>query len=402
MDVNLRPRKSHSSNQETILVDKTFSVVLPCLNEERTIGNCIEEILATAHRDNLNLEIIVADNGSTDRSREIARKLGAKVIEVETKGYGAALRAGISASSNDVVIMADADMSYNFSHITKFYEVMVKENLDIVIGNRFEGGIHRGAMPKLHRYLGNPVLSFIGRKFFDISIRDFHCGMRAVRLSSFSEVKPVTTGMEFATEMIARFSVQGFRFGEVPTELRKDGRDRKPHLRSFPDGWRHLKMMLLYSPEWLQIYPSVALISVSLYGILSYFFIGSINLFFARGSLQTSVFFLLAFVVGIQILISGITASCIAFQKGVTKYKKWEKFEKLATSPWCTSAGILLTIFAALTLGVDAGIWIHSDFKSVDAYSQTRATVLSAAVFFFGTAVITLTVQLRQLTSRFW
>jgi glycosyltransferase involved in cell wall biosynthesis len=222
-----------------------YTVVLPCLNEELTIGSCIHEILESAKSENLSVEVIVSDNGSTDSSIVVAQNHGARIVNVPLRGYGAALNAGIREARSEVVIIGDSDMSYDFRFAPRMFRLINQNKADLVMGNRFKGGIEPGAMPNLHKYLGNPVLSLIGRIFFNIPIRDFHCGLRALRKSIYLTANPVTTGMEFATEMVARFANINARIVEVPVPLRKDGRNRKPHLRSFPDGWRHLKMMLL-------------------------------------------------------------------------------------------------------------------------------------------------------------
>ena len=211
---------------------------MPCLNEELTLEGCIQEARAGARALGQEVEIIIADNGSTDKSIEIAENCGCKVVRVPKRGYGAALDAGIRSATTPYVVMGDSDLSYNFQEAPKFVEEL-KNGADVVIGNRFVGGIEPGAMPWHHKFIGNPVLSLIGRRFFQIPISDFHCGLRAVRLSKYIEASPTTSGMEFATEMIARLANIEAKFVEIPTRLRKDGRNRKPHLRSFPDGWRH-------------------------------------------------------------------------------------------------------------------------------------------------------------------
>jgi len=235
------------------------SAVIPCLNEERTLGLCIRKALLSFAELGVEGEVVVADNGSTDRSVEIAVELGARVVHERRKGYGAALFRGITESRGRVIVMADADDSYDWSAIAPLVR-KVNEGYDLVMGNRFKGGIHEGAMPKLHRYLGNPVLSLVARVAFRADIGDFHCGMRAFTRAAFERMQLRTSGMEFATEMVANAAHQGLRITEVPVVLYPDKRDRPPHLRSFRDGWRHLRFILTYAPDYLYLIPAVALL----------------------------------------------------------------------------------------------------------------------------------------------
>jgi glycosyltransferase involved in cell wall biosynthesis len=231
-----------------------LTAVMPCLNEERTVGVCIEKAFRAFRSMGMVGEVIVADNGSTDRSVELASALGARVVHVDRKGYGAALTAGIEAARGDYVIMADSDDSYDWLGIAPFVAALDESN-DLVVGNRFTGGIDPGAMPRLHRYLGNPVLSWFARMVHGAPVGDFHCGMRAFRRDAFARMNVRTPGMEFATEMIVNSAKAGLRITEVPTRLRRDGRDRPPHLRSFRDGWRHLRFILTYGPNYLYLAP---------------------------------------------------------------------------------------------------------------------------------------------------
>ena len=230
------------------------SAVMPCLNEEKTLGLCIDKIQRAFDEMGITGEIVVADNGSSDRSVEIAESLGARVVRERRKGYGSALLAGISAARGRIVVMADADDSYDWSVLGDFVR-KIEEGHDLVMGNRFKGGIEPGAMPPLHRYFGNPVLSMLARVMYRIPINDFHCGMRAFTRESFDRMKVRTAGMEFATEMVVNASHAGLRIAEIPTRLYPDKRDRPPHLRSFRDGWRHLRFMLTYAPDWLYLVP---------------------------------------------------------------------------------------------------------------------------------------------------
>lgn len=244
-----------------------FSIVMPCLNEARTLAECIHKAQDSFCKLNISGEVIVADNGSCDKSIEIAQREGALVVHVKDKGYGNALRGGIASASGKYIIMGDADCSYDFSEISDFVD-RLREGYDLVMGNRFKGSILPGAMPPLHRYLGNPALSGIGRLFFRTNIGDFHCGLRGFSRRAYDRIAPVCGGMEFASELVIKATLLKLKTTEVPINLYPDGRDRPPHLRSWRDGWRHLKLLLLYAPHWLFLYPAVLL---SLIGLCSFF-----------------------------------------------------------------------------------------------------------------------------------
>ena len=239
-----------------------LSIVIPCLNEAETIEICINKARNFLKENKVSGEVVIGDNGSTDGSIEIAKRNGAHVVHIDEKGYGAALMGAITASKGEFIIMGDADDSYDFSNLMPFV-LKLREGYDLVMGNRFKGGIEKGAMPFLHKYLGNPVLSFIGRLFFKIKIRDFHCGLRGFRKDSIQKLELRTTGMEFASEMVVKASIFKLKITEVPTVLSKDGRSRPPHLRTWRDGWRHLKFLLMYSPKWLFFYPGLILLLIS-------------------------------------------------------------------------------------------------------------------------------------------
>lgn len=234
------------------------SVVMPCLNEAETLATCIGKALAALREANIAGEVIIADNGSSDGSVEIAERMGARVVNVRARGYGNALMGGIAVASGKYVVMGDADDSYDFGHIPRFIE-QLRGGADIVMGNRFRGGIQKDAMPALHRYFGNPLLTRIGRLFFHSPVGDFYCGLRGFRKDAYERMGLRTTGMEFATEMVVKATLLQLRIAEVPTTLSPDGRNRPPHLRTWRDGWRTLRFFLLYSPRWLFLYPGMAL-----------------------------------------------------------------------------------------------------------------------------------------------
>lgn len=246
------------------MVDLELTILMPCLNEAETLAVCIGKALGFLARTGIRGEVLIADNGSTDGSQQIARDGGARVVDVAEKGYGAALMGGIEAARGRFVIMGDADDSYDFSRLDRFVDDLRRGN-QLVMGNRFAGGIGPGAMPWHHRYIGNPVLSFLGRLFFKAAPSDFHCGLRGFDRDAILALNLRTTGMEFASEMLVKATMAGLTISEVPTTLRKDGRSRPPHLRSFRDGWRHLRFLLLFSPRWLFLYPGLACLAVGLF-----------------------------------------------------------------------------------------------------------------------------------------
>jgi len=252
-------RNLKSTNKKTF----ELSIVMPCLNEAETLAICIRKAQAFLRKHNIVGEIIVADNGSSDGSQIIAKKNGARVVTVPLRGYGAALMGGIKAARGRYIIMGDADDSYSFNELAPFV-AKLRDGYDLVIGNRFKGGIRPGAMPPLNRYLGNPVLSGLGRLFFGSTVGDFHCGLRGFSKSAIDRLDLQTTGMEFASEMVVKATYYGLNVTEVPTTLSPAGRSRQPHLRKWRDGWRHLRFLLIYSPRWLFLYPGVTLMGLGL------------------------------------------------------------------------------------------------------------------------------------------
>ncbi len=236
-----------------------LTIVMPCLNEAETLATCIQKAQNFLADSKIHGEVLIADNGSTDGSRDLAAAHGARVVQIAARGYGAALIGGINAANGRFVIMGDADNSYDFSALQPFVE-RLRAGADLVMGNRFKGGIAPGAMPFLHKYLGTPVLNRLGQLFFNIEAGDFHCGLRGFNRDRILELNLRTTGMEFASEMVVRSALSGLRIDEVPTTLSPDGRSRPPHLRTWRDGWRHLSFLLMYSPKWLFLYPGLLLL----------------------------------------------------------------------------------------------------------------------------------------------
>src|SRR5215470_7655279 len=240
-----------------------LTILMPCLNEAETIAICVKKASSYLSRSHIRGEILIADNGSTDGSQAIAQRFGARVVSISELGYGAALTGGIEAARGRFVIMGDADDSYDFSRLDGFV-AKLREGYDLVMGNRFKGGIERGAMPALHRWVGNPLLSFIGRIFFKAKLGDFHCGLRGFNTSAIRNLKLRSHGMEFASEMVVRCRLARMRIAEVPTTLKKDGRSHPSHLRTWRDGWRHLRFLLIFAPRWLFFYPGLALFTLGI------------------------------------------------------------------------------------------------------------------------------------------
>jgi len=288
---------------------------MPCLDEAETLRICIDKAHAFFDRSGVRGEVLIADNGSTDGSQGIARQAGARVIDVPLRGYGAALQAGIEAAHGTYVVMGDADDSYDFSALDPFVDHL-RDGADLVMGNRFLGGIEPGAMPPLHRYLGNPVLSRAGRIFYRTPIGDFHCGLRGFRRDAALALDLRTTGMEFASEFVVKASLMDQRIDEVPTTLSRDGRSRPPHLHTWRDGWRHLRFLLLYSPRWLFMYPGLVLFGIGLVGLVV---LGSGawkpgHGQFAEGLLVASGGLM---IVGFQMLLFGVLARQFAATEGL-------------------------------------------------------------------------------------
>src|SRR5579871_1215947 len=357
-----------------------LSVVMPCLNEAETLGTCIRKAKQALEANNISGEIIVADNGSSDGSQEIAESLGARVVRVAAKGYGSALMGGIRAAAGRYIVMGDADDSYDFGHIPRFLD-QLRSGSDLVMGNRFRGGIQKNAMPALHRYFGNPMLSRLGRLFFrNRSIGDFYCGLRGFRKDAYEKMDLRTTGMEFATEMAVKATVLGMKIAEVPTTLSPDGRSRPPHLRTWRDGWRTLRFFLLYSPRWLFLYPGLALMLLG--WLLGLWLVGGPR---SVGSIILDVHTLLyaaAFVLlGFQSAAFAIFTKLFAASEGLhppdPTLDRW--FRHLSLEMGLCLGALLMA--AGLAISVYAvGLWGLLHFGALD-YSRTMRLVIPAVLF---------------------
>jgi glycosyltransferase involved in cell wall biosynthesis len=365
-----------------------FTILMPCLNEALTVGTCVKKALTYLQRRGIAGEVLVADNGSTDGSQRLAETAGARVIQIEGKGYGAALIGGIEAAKGRFVIMADADDSYDFTNLDDFVDGL-RQGFKLVIGNRFAGGIMPGAMPFLNRYLGNPVLSFVGRTLFSSPVGDFHCGMRGFERQAILELNLRATGMEFASEMVVKASLARLSIAEVPTTLRPDGRDRSPHLRPWRDGWRHLRFMLLRSPQWLFLYPGLALTLLGLVGA------GLLSVtprpipgFFTL-DVDALLYFSVAAIVGLQITFFGLFAIAIARKLQLRiAHGIPERLLRLASLEWAIALGACL-ICAGVAGAVFAVVkWGDSSFGSLVPSEIMRITIPSVTTLALGTQMV--------------
>ena len=355
------------------------SVVMPCLNEAETLEACIRKAQRALQDANIAGEIVVADNGSSDGSVEIAERVGARVVRVEARGYGNALMAGIAAASGKYIVMGDADDSYDFGHVPQFVE-RLRKGADVVMGNRFRGGIEPGAMPFLHKYLGNPVLSGIGKLLFKSPVGDFHCGLRGFSKTAFARMELRTTGMEFASEMVVKAALLGLSVSELPTSLSPDGRSRRPHLRTWSDGWRHLRFLLLYSPRWLFLYPGMALMLVgSLLGLWLLpgpRLVGSITF-----DVHTLVYAATFVLLGFQAITFAVFTKVFAISEGLLPPDPTlDKLFQYITLEVGLGAGTLLTIAGLITSVYAVGAWGSKHFGALD-YSHTMRLVIPAALF---------------------
>jgi glycosyltransferase involved in cell wall biosynthesis len=351
---------------------------MPCLNEARTIGTCIRKAQASFERIGIAGEVVVADNGSTDGSQEIAEELGARVVLVQERGYGAALTGGIAAARGRWVIIGDADDSYDFADLEPFVR-QLREGYDLVAGNRFMGGIHPGAMPWLHRRLGNPVLSFVGRTLYGTPCGDIYCGIRGFDREKVAALDIRSSGMEFAIEMIVKATMQGLRVTEVPTTLSPDAEGREPHLNTWRDGWRSIRLLLLYSPKWLFLYPGLFSLVVGLLG-MAWLIPGNRSIGSVGFDVSTLLYFALAVIVGLQSLYFFLTARWFGITEGLLPDDP--RIRRLVERPrrleWTLLVGMLL-VACGLGLSVYALVtWNEAGFGQLN-YPDTLRIVIPGA-----------------------
>lgn len=365
-----------------------LSIVMPCLNEAETLATCIDKAQGYLRRSGVVGEVIIADNGSTDGSQDIARAHGARVVDVPAKGYGSALLGGIEAARGDYVIMGDADDSYDFSKLDPFVE-RLRAGDELVMGNRFKGGIADGAMPPLHKYLGNPVLTWVGRVLFRSPVGDFHCGLRGFNRRSILNLHLQTTGMEFASEVVVKSTLSGLRVSEVPTTLDKDGRSRPPHLRSWRDGWRHLRFLLIFSPRWLFLIPGSVAFFLGLLGTLFISF-GPIILGEIGFDVSSQVYLAALTVVGYQSVLFAILTKIYAQHEGfrIPRSRNFDRLERRISLESGAIVGLLLFL-----IGVGIAIaqfvgWANTGFGTLETRATLRLAIPAALLMMLGAQTI--------------
>ena len=376
-----------------------LTILMPCLNEARTIQRCIAKAREFLLRTGVTGEILIADNGSTDGSQALAQQAGARVLSVSARGYGAALIAGIEASKGRFVVMGDSDDSYDFSRLDAFLAAL-RRGAQLVMGNRFRGGILPGAMPALHRYLGNPVLSAIGRLFFQAGIKDFHCGLRGFSRDAICSLKLRCDGMEFASEMIVKASLKKLIIVEVPTVLSPDGRGRPPHLRSWRDGWRHLRFLLLFSPRWLFLYPGLLLLGIGL----------SFEALLLRGSLQigavqlgvhTMLYAGGGAVAGMQLLTFALFSKVFAVDQGILpESSSLRAFHRWFSVEAGLIAGVLLLAVGLGLSGLSVVAWDRHGFGPFDPGDGMRIVIPALTLMLLGFQVLCSSMFLGVLALR--
>jgi glycosyltransferase involved in cell wall biosynthesis len=381
---------AHTGDRELAAVpplEPELTILMPCLNEAETIATCVLKARRFLERTGLAGEVLVADNGSTDGSPELSRTLGARVVHIATKGYGSALIGGIEAARGRYVIMADADDSYDLSALDGFVNSLRAGNA-LVIGHRFRGGIRPGAMPWLHRYLGNPVLSFLGRLFFSCRIGDFHCGLRGFDRAAALRLGLSAPGMEFASEMIVKAALAGWSIAEVPTILSPAGRSRPPHLRSWRDGWRHLRFLLTMSPRWLLLYPGAFLIAVGVAAELA-ILRGPIIIHGVGFDIHTMLYAAGATILGLQLVLFSLIARTVGVIKGLLPMTPTlERFLRA----FSVERGVLFGIslgFMGLGLAVySVDAWAHARLGALDPVTVMRVVITSVTLMLAGGEIL--------------
>ena len=364
-----------------------LTVVMPCLNEAETLAVCIKKAQGFFSKHQINGEVVIADNGSTDGSQEIARSLNARVITVEAKGYGNALKGGIEEAHGTYVIMGDADDSYDFENLQAYIEKL-REGYDLVMGNRFIGGIKKGAMPFLHKYLGNPVLSFLGRLFFKINIGDFHCGLRGFRKDAFYKMNLQTSGMEFASEMIVKSKLNNLSIAEVPTILSPDGRTRPPHLNTWRDGWRHLRFLLLYSPNWLFLVPGLFLL---VFGFISsvLLIIQPLELNNITLDVHTLLYTGTSIIIGFQfVLFYGLTKIYAVENNLLPKSNRYQKLFKFLNLEKGLIIGGLFVVLGIILSVLSVTMWSATNFSDLEPTKLLRYVIPAIISLQLGTQII--------------
>jgi len=383
MSVSQRAPKQASSTPTAVEV----SIVMPCLNEAETLAKCIRHAQSAIAKGGFAAEIIVADNGSADGSQQIGRDLGATVVDVPRKGYGSALIGGIDAAKGRFVVIGDADDSYDFEAIGPLIDKL-REGYDLVVGNRFMGGIEPGAMPWSHRWVGNPVLTFISRVFFHAPVGDTHCGLRAFKKDAYEKMRLRATGMEFASEMVIKASLKGMRITEVAVVLRPDGRSRAPHLRTWRDGWRHLRFMLLFSPRWLFLYPGLALFVVGV--VLSALLLpGPLHIAGVRLDIHTLLVAGFLALIGYQLVLFAVFTKIFAVRMGFhPPHPVLEGLFKYITLEVGLLAGALMVLAGIVGLVLAVASWQSVGFGNLDPSLTMREVIPAVLLLAIGTQTV--------------
>ena len=363
------------------------SVVMPCLNEAATVQTCIRKALGCLETLGITGEIIIADNGSNDGSQALSITAGAKVVSIPEHGYGSALRGGIAAARGTYVIIGDADDSYDFTRLEPFIQKL-RQGAELVMGNRFIGGIKPGAMPPLHRYLGNPILTGFGRLFFGSPCGDFHCGLRGFNRQAIAKLDLRTTGMEFASELIVKATLNKLRIAEVPTTLSPDGRQRPPHLRSWRDGWRHLRFLLMYSPRWLFLYPGLLLMAtgtlVGLWLIPGARRIGNINF-----DLHTLLYAAAAVLIGFESVTFAVFARVFARNEGLLpKDAALDKWLNRISLEMGLAVGAILVVFGIAMTVAALRAWSRVSFSNLNPSVESRLVIPAVTALILGCQTI--------------
>ncbi|MEO5808190.1 glycosyltransferase family 2 protein [Devosia sp.] len=360
-----------------------LTILMPCLNEAETLAICIAKAQSFLDRTGIAGEILIADNGSTDGSQAIAAAGGARVQPIPERGYGAALAGGISAARGRFIIMGDADDSYDFANLDAFVAEL-RAGKALVMGNRFKGGIAPGAMPWHHKYIGNPALSFLGKLFFKTVASDFHCGLRGFDRQAILGLNLRTTGMEFASEMLVKATLSGLPVAEVPTTLSKDGRSRPPHLRSFRDGWRHLRFLLLFSPRWLFLYPGIAL---TLIGLLAgaILLVGPLRVGHVVFGLHTFLVAAMCVIVGVQSISFAVIGRRFASRYGfIPRSGTYHDILEALSLERILLAAMLLMALGVAALLWGFAQWAARDFGPLNASTTMRAMILAITALVTG------------------